>query len=82
MVPGHVIPFWNAAEIVNDPVHPDGRLAQFTENVPPEELIAGAVTVGVPQAEVMECPKNNKEPGNASVMVTFVAPAGMVKYIV
>ena len=78
-MPGHVTPFGNATVTVNEPVHPPGKLDQFTENVPPIAFKAGAVIVGVPQAEVTDCPKNIKEFGSWSVIVTFVAPAGIVK---
>jgi len=65
--------------MVNDPEHPPGTEAHDKEYVPPMPPTVGDTTVGVPHGEVYDAPRNSNDVGNASEIVTFVAPAGIEK---
>jgi len=75
------MPFGNRTVIEIEPAHPAGTVVQASEYVPPSVPTVGDVTTGVvPGAEYVAA-RNSRLGGRMSLIVTFVAPAGMVKYI-
>jgi hypothetical protein len=73
-----VIPFGKRTVIEIDPAQPLGTALHASEYVPPIVPTVGDVTVGVvPGAEYVAA-RNSKLGGRISLIVTFVAPAGIV----